>query len=217
MQIDPRAKDRFWRQVLIGGRDECWLWRGDTVKFGHGSFRHRTLKIHLAHVFSYVLATGELPNGRWVLHSCDNPPCVNPRHLRWGSHQDNMRDMVERGNSTKGERSASAKLNEDQVREIHRRWTAGEAVTAIARSFDVAHQTVSHIAQGDTWCHLGLVDVGTRPTFCPNGHELTPENTIVESSRTRVWRRCVICRVASRERYNAERRAKRDAARKDTP
>lgn len=43
------------------------------------------------------LVTGEESDGRFALHSCDNPPCVNPAHLRWGSHADNMTDAADRG------------------------------------------------------------------------------------------------------------------------
>ena len=78
----------------------CWEWTGYRSHDGYGQF---TLfgKGWRAHRASHVLFIGEIPDGYFVLHSCDNPPCVNPAHLRAGTPKENVQDMVERGRAGK--------------------------------------------------------------------------------------------------------------------
>ena len=87
--------ERFWSKVqkIDGG---CWLWIAYRDSKGYGSFGLDG-KVRKAHRVAYELTYGPLPEGAHVLHSCDNPSCVNPQHLRAGTHVDNMRDRVEHG------------------------------------------------------------------------------------------------------------------------
>lgn len=75
----------------------CWIWKAASTGFGYGSFRNK-----MAHRESYELFIGEIPKNLWVLHRCDNPPCVNPKHLFLGTLQDNITDMVRKGRSNHG-------------------------------------------------------------------------------------------------------------------
>src|SRR4051812_22074657 len=86
--------ERFWSKVDKTG--ECWLWTAYRDAAGYGRFGLAG-KVQKAHRVSYELAVGPIPAGAHVLHSCDNPPCVNPDHLRVGSRIDNMRDKFMRG------------------------------------------------------------------------------------------------------------------------
>lgn len=90
------AEARFWPKVQKGENDECWLWTGAVQRDGyaHFGYRRRTLT---ASRFSYELAKGPIPAGMDILHSCDNPRCVNPAHLRPGTHLDNMQDKNAKG------------------------------------------------------------------------------------------------------------------------
>lgn len=74
----------------------CWQWKGSSNKDGYGTTRYMGKSI-MAHRLSFLLHGGEIPDGMCVLHSCDNPPCVNPDHLFLGTHQDNMDDMARKG------------------------------------------------------------------------------------------------------------------------
>jgi DNA-directed RNA polymerase specialized sigma24 family protein len=85
---------------------------------------------------------GPIPAGRLVLHSCDNPPCVNPEHLRAGTQRDNRRDAVIRRRTARGERNAAAKLTDAQFAAIPRRVAAGERQADIAREFGVSRQAI---------------------------------------------------------------------------
>jgi hypothetical protein len=92
---------------------------------------------------------------REVLHRCDNPPCVNPLHLRIGTRRDNASDMVSKGRQARGERLSH--LTEDVARQVlaaHRRGEGG--YITLARRFDVNQWTVRNIVTGRSWRHLQM-------------------------------------------------------------
>lgn len=87
--------ERFWANVNVGTEDECWTWTGQSGAGGYGVMKMNGKAVK-AHRVSYLLSHDELPHDLDVLHSCDNPSCVNPKHLRLGTHTDNMRDRAQR-------------------------------------------------------------------------------------------------------------------------
>lgn len=91
---------RFWKHVPIGNPDDCWLWGGFLNIRGYGYVnkpKHLAGNPRpLAHRLSYGLVCGPIPDGLFICHHCDTPRCVNPRHLYAGTHDDNMRDKMER-------------------------------------------------------------------------------------------------------------------------
>src|SRR5262245_38056366 len=97
---------RFWAKVdRSGGPDACWPWTGGRKRAGDGNFivRRETpgaqgrMVFVNAHKFAYLIVNGPIADGQLVRHTCDNPPCCNPRHLILGSDADNTRDAIERG------------------------------------------------------------------------------------------------------------------------
>lgn len=151
---------RFWEQVDKRGPDECWEWQGgidppncDTCK-GYGFFAgFAGLKVG-AHRFAYELVIGKIPPKRVVRHSCDNPPCCNPAHLLVGTQADNMADRMTAGKYQRGSTHYAAKLTEDSVREIRRRWAAGETQADLAREFGIKQGTISNVVRGYSWKHV---------------------------------------------------------------
>lgn len=86
----PRFDRDFWDFVERSG--ECWNWTGPTNRKGYGLWKRS-----LAHRFSLAEAVPSPDPSLFACHTCDNPPCVNPAHLYWGTAADNARDLVERG------------------------------------------------------------------------------------------------------------------------
>lgn len=86
---------RFWSKVTKGKPNECWVWHGANVR-GYGQFWFRGKKARASRA-SWSIHFGEIKNGLWVLHKCDNPPCVNPKHLFLGTRSDNMLDCFKKG------------------------------------------------------------------------------------------------------------------------
>ena len=143
-------EERFWEKVDTSG--ECWVWTANRDKDGYG----RIGRIR-AHRFSYELHNGSIPSGAWVLHHCDNPPCVNPVHLYAGTVTDNNRDTVRRGHHVnappvlRGEQNPRARLSEQQVMEIRTRRAAGEMGIDLAAEFGVSDRTISMVYLGRVW------------------------------------------------------------------
>lgn len=108
----------FWRSVSMRGDDECWPWTGYVNEDGYGEFFF-VGKMRGAHELAVTFTTGEVKDpGLDTCHSCDNPPCCNPRHLRFGTRLENVADMIERGRMRTGSRHPFAKLTEAMVVEI---------------------------------------------------------------------------------------------------
>lgn len=98
--------------------NECWEWIGSKKSFGYGQITIQ-YRNYSAHRVAYELYHGiTLNSNQHILHSCDNPSCVNPNHLHIGTHADNMREKVERKRHPRGETNGSHKLTEEQVRVI---------------------------------------------------------------------------------------------------
>lgn len=145
-------KDRFWCKADVRGADECWNWTASKHNQGYG-----VIKVDgaykLAHRMAFLLTYGHLDDDLYVCHQCDNRLCVNPSHLRLGTHLDNIKDMLNKGRGAKGEGAGSSKLTECDVNEI---LSSEDRNGVLARRFGVSPATICDIQKGRTWCHLWL-------------------------------------------------------------
>lgn len=151
---------RFWEKVKRGSKKECWLWLGHTHCKGHGQIYYMG-RAHYAHRVAWILSIGEIPHGLFVLHACDNPPCVNPSHLFLGTQQNNVADMVAKGRmaygekrARKGENNGGAKLKEADVLQIRERAAKGELLRLLADDFAVTEQCIWLIKERVNWKHI---------------------------------------------------------------
>jgi hypothetical protein len=90
----PRFNRDFWDYVDKSG--ECWVWTGPRNRGGYGYWSNGP-ESGLAHRVSLTRVTTPQPSDIFACHRCDNPPCVNPRHLYWGTVRDNTDDRSARG------------------------------------------------------------------------------------------------------------------------
>lgn len=154
---DPDGLERrFWSKVVKAGVGECWEWSGYRMPNGYGTINSggRHGRPLLAHRVSYAINNGEIPQGKYVCHSCDNRKCVNPRHLWLGSHADNMKDASEKGRMRRDQqatRRSHIGLTEGDIREIHRRYLEEGTPTAIASEYGITRQHVFRIGTGRCW------------------------------------------------------------------
>jgi hypothetical protein len=145
---------RFWRMVDMSG-DGCWPWRGATWSRNYGCFRYKGRPTS-AHRVAWLLERGPIPKGMFVLHACDNPPCVNPEHLFLGTSSDNAFDREKKGRGgVHGEDHGNAVLTTKQVKKMRQLKTRGMSLSEIAKRFDfVTKSCIWGVLNGNNWRHV---------------------------------------------------------------
>ncbi len=146
--------ERFWSKVKK--TESCWNWIAGRDKDGYGQFAEpRTFKWR-AHRYIWTHLNGPIPEGLVVLHSCDNPSCVNPAHLSLGTVKDNVRDALEKRRlkhpMTKlhGETNAACKLTDQQVQEIRTLYASGQSRDKLSEHFRISKSQLGRILRGES-------------------------------------------------------------------
>lgn len=172
---DEYIRARFWRRVNKDGPTldddlgPCWMWTAGIYKEkGYGLFTIMGANYY-AHRASFTIAHAGIPEGLFVCHKCDNPPCVNPAHLFAGTALENSTDALLKGRLATGRRNGNYthperfprgtrvwtnKLSEEQVIEIRAHHAMGAQLRIIGEAYGVSWQNVSKIVRRKSWAHL---------------------------------------------------------------
>lgn len=152
--MDAKLVKRFHERYIPVPYSGCWIWTSYTVS-GYGQICLVRTKF-AAHRLSYTIHKGEIPNGLFVLHHCDERLCVNPDHLFLGTHQDNMDDMFSknRANTARGQNAGHSKLKDADILEIRNMYRNGLTQKKIGERFLVDQSLISRIVNNQYWNHL---------------------------------------------------------------
>lgn len=141
----------FWARIVPEPNTGCWLYLGPYDKDGYGKFGALGER---AHRIAWTLTRGPVPHGKWVLHRCDTEPCVNPGHLFLGDNALNVDDRTAKGRSQRGIAHGRAKIDDGDVREIRRRYFAGDRQRDLAVEFGISKTQIARIVHEESWGHV---------------------------------------------------------------
>lgn len=138
---------------ITDSQDACLIWPFGTDGYGYGYLRDGS-RMTRSHVFVCKRFHGQkhLPNLE-VAHSCGNPACVNPRHLRWATRTENQHDRLKHGTDSRGEKHSNARLSRQDIEEI-RDLRGGLKQSEIAEQFGVSSSHICEIQKRRKWKHV---------------------------------------------------------------
>ncbi len=167
--VEQKVIDKFWSKVTgMENENSCWTWTG-SVRSNDKPYGRMVIdkKHHGCHRLSYYFKYGINPLSFDVLHTCDNPRCVNPTHLKLGTNSDNVADKVRKGRQArnvawnkgqdglKGMKNASSKLTDETVRKIRAEYKFGEnGAYVLAKEYGVSKPLIYNIVKRKSWKHI---------------------------------------------------------------
>jgi hypothetical protein len=154
--MDELTLARFNVKVdRTGGPDACHLWTGAKDHSGYGLIAIRKRQIR-AHRLAWTIENGMIPTGLVVRHDCDNPPCVNVRHLRLGTIAQNNQDAKDRNRHRAGARDGCAKITAQDAIAARQMRLDGLTYRTIAERLGVSYTAAHYIVNGKTWSDLPI-------------------------------------------------------------
>jgi len=153
---------KWFLSRLKASENGCLEWTGSRINMKYGQMRYKcgfilTHRYALSHKLNR-----DIPDDKYVLHECNNPPCCNPEHLREGTHQENMTQRNEQGRLAKGkehgdkvrgDKQGGSKLTDAIVIEI-RENAENLTQNGLAKKYNVSRWTVRNIQQRLSWTHI---------------------------------------------------------------
>lgn len=138
-----------------------WPYKRKATGLPYGIVRHDGTDWRV-HRLAYKIVHGDIPDGKIIMHSCDNPPCFNPNHLSPGTRTENAADRHQKGRTKKavspvrGEAQWKSKLTDSDIIEIRESYRNGHSQTAVAIHFSISQVCVSRIVLGRSWKHVPM-------------------------------------------------------------
>lgn len=144
---------RILSRIRVRAGNQCWPWLGSKDDQGYGEIKIG-YRLYGAHRVIAALQLG--PHPEWaevVMHTCDQPSCCNPGHLKYATQLTNYRDAMSKGRIPilRGSANSRSKLNDNDVMVIR---ASSESQNALARRYKVSQSCISHIQAGRSWSHI---------------------------------------------------------------
>jgi len=148
MQPKPSLEERIWNKIVkTENKDDCWIFKGARSRNGYGKIIVDG-KLKLAHRMLYIINNGPISKELVIMHTCDNPPCCNPNHLKLGTQGDNNRDCVNKKRRKYFTRTYhhNSVFNNIQIKKITSLYTGKRGdISKLAREYGVVKTTISNI------------------------------------------------------------------------
>ncbi len=152
--VSCKTEEDLIKDRLLDGsvriKGGCRIWQGGKTSGGYGSISVSGV-VKSTHRVSYESFVGPIPDGLDILHSCDTPACIAPKHLRAGTQLENNKQSRDSGRWR-----PPTKLSRVQVESIIQRRKNGEPLSSLANSFGVSRSNIHCIVTGQTWKDIQL-------------------------------------------------------------
>ena len=149
--LTKRQLRNFWEKV--DRSSDCWLWTGCKTPKRYGVVSLNNAKYY-AHRVLFHISGGKYEEGKEVCHSCNNPSCVNPEHLRMDTRKGNSADRAAAGTLLRGSENYASVLDEEKVRCSRKMYQDGHTQKDIAKKYGVNHSTIGYVVRNKTWKHI---------------------------------------------------------------
>jgi hypothetical protein len=152
----PRGANDYKPIKYVLNSSGCWICVSHARQDHRGGYPvlERNGKWYRMSRYIYEIETGFIDAKKFVMHTCDNPKCINPDHLVLGTPKENTLDMINKKRKPVGEAVKGVKLTEQQVIRI---FNDKRGCNTVAKEYGVSKKSVLNIRHGRTWKHLGLV------------------------------------------------------------
>ncbi len=150
MSSDIKRYKKYKKEFLsnVEKTDTCWLWKSTKDKNGYGRF-YIDKQTYYAHRMSYLIFNGNIPEGKVIRHICDNPTCVNPKHLLVGTQEDNLNDAVKRDRRVHLQKLT---LNTATIIKTTLKHSPEDGISKkLAKLYNVSPAIISRIKTEKTW------------------------------------------------------------------
>lgn len=151
--LTKKQIDRLWCRVKQNGPDDCWPFLGRVCEDGYGKIS-LNYKEFVASRLIYAVVHKLDPGQKIVCHTCDNPPCCNPKHLFLGTFQQNVKDSVAKKRHSsliKGSAKVQALVNEEIVKEMRLSFLSKQE---LAEKYNIGISNVYRILTKRSWKHV---------------------------------------------------------------